>query len=131
MKGNSEAPDQDPVLRYKESIESLNIVMNDVKKKNQEKTEQFIIFDCSRLKVSLLEYGTDFIQQIFTHLIKESKDELYALLNEFSNTIENLNNPVHDIEYLKKRQYILVETRAKLPVLEAKREPIVKKFRYI
>jgi len=62
LRGTQGELDQDPVQRYKESIESLIDVMNDVKNKQQQKPEQFIILDCSKLKNSLIEYGTDFIQ---------------------------------------------------------------------
>jgi hypothetical protein len=49
--------DMDPVQKYKESIETLNDVMNDVKNKQPQKAEQFIILDCSKLKISLTEFG--------------------------------------------------------------------------
>ena len=105
--------------------------MNDVKNKQQQKPEQFIILDCSKLKNSLIEYGTDFIQQIFAHLIKESKEDLNALLNEFTDTVEELKTPPTQLEHLKKNKDLYNDVRAKLTQLDAKREPIKKKFQYI
>jgi len=54
------------------------------------KTEQFIIVDCSKLKNSLTEYGNEFMQTIYQHLIKESKTELNSLLQEFTDIIDEL-----------------------------------------
>jgi hypothetical protein len=84
---------EDSVQKYKESIESLIDVINDVKNKQQEKQEQFIKFDYSRLKGSLIDSGQEFIQKIFQHLIKESKEDLNNLLNEFDETIATLKTP--------------------------------------
>lgn len=78
--GNKDQLDPDPVQRYKESIESLNDVLNDVKNKHQFKQEQFINLDSSQLKSSLLEHGNEFIQTIFNYLISESKEDLNSLL---------------------------------------------------
>ena len=67
--GSKDALDPDPVQKYKDSIESLNDVLNDIKNKHSQKPEQFIILDCSKLKYTLLEQGNKFIQQLFEHLI--------------------------------------------------------------
>lgn len=56
---------EDSVQKYKESIESLIDVINDVKNKQQEKQEAFIKFDYSKLKNSLIDSGNEFIQKIF------------------------------------------------------------------
>jgi len=128
LRGNQGDVDQDPVQRYKESIESLIDVMNDVKNKQPQKPEQFIILDCSKLKNSLTEYGNDFIQKIFEHLIKESKDDLNQLLNEFTDTIDVLKQPTGKLDHLKTNKDLYNEVRKKLPLLEARREPIKKKF---
>jgi len=80
MLGNKDQLDPDPVQRYKEGIESLNDVLNDVKNKHPSKQEQFIIIDYSKYKNSLLEHGYEFIQFIFNTLIQESKDDLNSLL---------------------------------------------------
>jgi hypothetical protein len=90
LRGAQGALDQDPVQRYKESIESLIDLMNEIRNKHAQKPEKFIILDCSRLKTSLTEYGTEFIQKIFQHLIQESKQELTGLLGEFEDTIAKL-----------------------------------------
>ena len=123
--------DQDPVQRYKEQIEGLVDVMNDVKNKQPQKAEQFIILDCSKLKASLTDSGNQLIADIFEHLIAESKEELNGLLNEFHDTIEELKTPSTKLEHLKKNRDLLAEVKAKLPALEARRDPIKKKFQYI
>lgn len=105
--------------------------MNDVKNKQQQKPEQFIILDCSKLKNSLIEYGTDFIQQIFAHLIKESKEDLNNLLNEFTDTVEELKTPPTQLDHLKKNKDLYNEVRSKLATFDARRDPIKKKFQYI
>jgi deoxyadenosine/deoxycytidine kinase len=131
LRGNQGDVDQDPVQRYKESIESLIDVMNDVKNKQPQKPEQFIILDCSKLKNSLTEYGNDFIQKIFEHLIKESKDDLNQLLGEFTDTIEILKQQTGKLDHLKTNKDLYAEVKKKLPLLEARRDPIKKKFQYI
>lgn len=131
LRGNQGDVDQDPVQRYKESIESLIDVMNDVKNKQPQKPEQFIILDCSKLKNSLTEYGNDFIQKIFEHLIKESKDDLNQLLFEFTDTIETLKQQTGKLDHLKTNKDLYAEVKKKLPLLEARRDPIKKKFQYI
>ena len=128
LRGNQGDVDQDPVQRYKESIESLIDVMNDVKNKQPQKPEQFIILDCSKLKNSLTEYGNDFIQKIFEHLIKESKDDLNQLLNGFTDTIDVLKQQTGKLDHLKTNKDLYAEVKKKLPLLEARREPIKKKF---
>ena len=128
LRGNQGDVDKDPVQRYKESIESLIDVMNDVKNKQPQKPEQFIILDCSKLKNSLTEYGNDFIQKIFEHLIKESKDDLNQLLNEFTDTIDVLKQQTGKLDHLKTNKDLYAEVKKKLPLLEARREPIKKKF---
>jgi len=131
LRGNQGDIDQDPVQRYKESIESLIDVMNDVKNKQPQKPEQFIILDCSKLKNSLTEYGNDFIQKIFEHLIKESKDDLNQLLNEFTDTIDVLKQQTGKLDHLKTNKDLYTAVKNKLPELEARRDPIKKKFQYI
>lgn len=117
--------------RYKESIYGLINIRNDVKNKQPQKPEQFIILDCSKLKNTLTEYGDEFIQQIFQHLIKESKEDLNNLLTEFTETIEELKTPPTKLEHLKKNKDLYTEVRAKLHILDAKRDPIKRKFQYI
>ena len=87
--------------------------------------------DCSKLKNSLTEYGDDFIQQIFQHLIKESKEDLNQLLTEFTETIDELQTPPTKLEHLKKNKDLYSEVRGKIHILEARRDPIKKKFQYI
>lgn len=121
----------DSVQKYKESIESLVDVINDVKNKQQEKQEQFIKFDYSRLKGSLIDSGNEFIQKIFQHLIKESKEDLNNLLNEFDETIATLKTPPTQLTMLKKNRDLHEEVKKKMDELDARREPIKKKFQYI
>jgi len=64
-------------------------------------------------------------------LIKESKEDLNNLLNEFTETIDELKTPPVKLEHLKKNKDLYTEVRAKLNVLDARRDPIKKKFQYI
>lgn len=105
--------------------------MNDVKNKQPQKAEQFIILDCSKLKASLTDSGNQLIADIFEHLIAESKEELNSLLTEFHDTIEELKAPATVLERLKQNKDLYAEVKAKLPQLEARRDPIKKKFQYI
>jgi hypothetical protein len=50
------------------------------------------------------------------------------LLNEFTETIEELKTPPTKLEHLKKNKDLYNEVRGKLHVLDARREPIKKKF---
>jgi hypothetical protein len=52
-------------------------------------------------------------------------------LQEFVETIEELKTPSTDLPHLKKNKDKYNEVRNKLPFLEARREPIKKKFQYI
>ena len=53
--GSKDALDPDPVQKYRDSIESLGDVLNDIKNRSSQKAEQFIILDCSKLKYTLTE----------------------------------------------------------------------------
>jgi hypothetical protein len=106
-------------------------VINDIKNRQQQKHEQFIIFDYSKLKNTLIEYGNDFMQQIFQHLIKESKEELNNLLFEFEDTISILKTPPTQLMMLKKNKDLFKEVKEKLHIYDARREPIKKKFQFI
>jgi hypothetical protein len=47
-------------------------------------------------------------------LIKESKEDLNALLNEFTDTVEELKTPPTQLEHLKKNKDLYHDVRAKL-----------------
>jgi hypothetical protein len=47
-------------------------------------------------------------------LIKESKEDLNALLNEFTDTVEELKTPPTQLEHLKKNKDLYNDVRAKL-----------------
>jgi len=49
-------------------------------------------------------------------------------LSEFTETIEELKTPPTKLEHLKKNKDLYNEVRKKLHVLDARREPIKKKF---
>jgi dynein heavy chain len=106
-------------------------VITDVKNKQPQKPEQFIILDCAKLKASLTECGSTFIQDIFDHLIEESKRDLNELLDEFTTTIDTLKTPPTKLEHLKINKDLYASVRAKLPQLDARRDPIKKKFQYL
>jgi hypothetical protein len=126
--GAKDSLDPDPVAKYKESIDGLSDVLNDIKNKHSQKPEQFIILDCSKLKSTLLEQGNIIIQSLFEHLIKDSKEDLNSLLQEFQETIDELKTPSADFAHLKKNKDKYNEVRNKLQYLNARREPIKKKF---
>lgn len=81
--------------------------MNDITNKQSQKPEQFIIFDYSQLMSTLKEYGVEFIHDVFKHLIKESKDDLNNLLNEYQFTIEELKTQPNNLVHLKKNKDLL------------------------
>ena len=83
------------------------------------------------MKNTLIEYGNECIQTIFQHLIKESKDDLNNLLNEFDDTITILKTPPTQLAMLKKNKDLFKATKEKLAILDAKRDPIKRKFIYI
>lgn len=67
-------------MKYKDAIELLTEVMNDIKNKQSQKPELFIILDCSRIKNTLLDLANKLIQQQFERLIKDAKHDLNSLL---------------------------------------------------
>jgi len=80
--------DADPVAGYKQTIEQLHEILQDIRfNKQVQNSQQFIVLDCSHLKSALMEHANDFIQQLYVHLMRESKDELNGLLKEFDDTI--------------------------------------------
>jgi len=111
LRGAQGELDLDPVQRYKEQIEGLVDVMNDVKNKQPLKPEQFIILDCSKLKASLTDSGNQLIADIFEQLIAEAKEELNTLLTEFTETIEELKTPPAKLEHLKRNKDLYAEVR--------------------
>jgi len=61
-------------------------------------------------------------------LIKESKEDLNNLLNEFDETIVTLKTPPTQLIMLKKNKDLYAEVKNKMEELEARRDPIKKKF---
>lgn len=90
LRGASDEDGEDPVQRYKESIESINEIVIDVNNKPGQQAEGFIIIDCSLLKNKLQEYGQEFISKIVNHLVEESKTDLNSMLQEFEDTAGEL-----------------------------------------
>lgn len=123
--------DQDDLLKYKDAIELLTEVMNDIKNKQSQKAELFIILDCSRIKNTLLDLANKLIQQQFERLIKDAKLDLNSLLQEFVDTVEELKTPSTDLAHLKKNKDKQSEVKSKMKKLEDRRDPIRKKFQYI
>lgn len=64
-------------------------------------------------------------------MIQESKEDLNSLLKEFVETVEELKTPSTDYAHLKKTKEKYNEVRNKMQTLDARREPIKKKFQYI
>lgn len=83
------------------------------------------------MKNALVEHGTEFIQTIFNYLVQESKEDLNSLLQEFVETIDELKTPATDLAHLKKNKDKYNEVRNKLHLLDARREPVKKKFQFI
>ena len=54
-----------------------------------------------------------------------------SLLQEFVETIDELKTPSTDLAHLKKNKDKFAEVKNKLQFLDARREPIKKKFQYI
>jgi hypothetical protein len=61
-------------------------------------------------------------------LINESKDDLNNLLNEFTDTVEELKTPPAALDHLKKNKDLYYQVRAKMGELDARRDPIKMKF---
>lgn len=131
LRGASDEDNEDPVQRYKESIESINEIIIDVNNKPGQQAEGFIIIDCSLLKNKLNEYGQEFINKIINHLVEESKTDLNTMLQEFDDTANELMQPPNGLHQLKKNKDLMQEVLTKLPQMGGKREPIKKKFAYI
>lgn len=64
-------------------------------------------------------------------MIKESKEDLNNLLTEFDETIATLKTPPTQLMALKKNKDLYAEVKSKMDELEARRDPIKKKFAYI
>jgi hypothetical protein len=127
-----QAQDQDNMLeKYKDAIELLTEVLNDIKNKQSQKPELFIILDCSRIKNTLLDLANKLIQQQFERLIKDAKHDLNSLLTQFTTTVEELKTPCLDYAQLKKNKDKFAEVKAKIKQLEDRKDPIRKKFQYI
>ena len=61
-------------------------------------------------------------------MIQESKEDLSSLLDEFVQTIEELKTPSTELSHLKKNKDKYNEVKNKLSFLEARKDPIKKKF---
>jgi hypothetical protein len=53
------------------------------------------------------------------------------LLQEFSDTIDELKTPSLDLQHLKKNRDRYADVKNRLNILDARRDPIKKKFQYI
>jgi hypothetical protein len=104
LRGSAEEDGEDPVQRYKESIESVTEILIDINNKPGQQSEGFIIIDCSRLKIKLIQYGNDFIHKIIGHLVEESKTDLNNLLQEFEDTANELMQHPNKLDHLKKNK---------------------------
>jgi TolA-binding protein len=68
---------------------------------------------------------------ILEHLKKDARNDLTTLIEEMHNTVEDLKMPSQKREQLKKNKERYNEVRAKQHLLEARIEPIKKKFAFI
>jgi hypothetical protein len=131
LRGSAEEDGEDPVQRYKESIESVTEILIDINNKPGQQSEGFIIIDCSLLKTKLIQYGYDFIHKIIGHLVEESKTDLNNLLQEFEDTANELMQHPNKLDHLKKNKDLMNDVQSRLPQMSGRRDPIKKKFAYI
>ncbi len=118
--------------KHKDAIQLLtDEVHNDIKNKQSQRPELFIILDCSRLKNTLLDQANKLIHYHFEALIKNTKQELNSLLTEFVETVEELKQPSLDLQHLKKNKDKYAEVKSKMKRLEDRKDPIKKQFQYI
>lgn len=83
------------------------------------------------LKQTLLDLGNEYMTYILEHLKKDARNDLTTLIEEMHNTVEDLKLPSQKREQLKKNKERYNEVRAKQHLLEARIEPIKKKFAFI
>jgi hypothetical protein len=131
LRGSAEEDGEDPVQRYKESIESVTEILIDINNKPGQQPEGFIIIDCSILKTRLIQYGHEFIHTIIGHLVKDAKDDLNNLLGEFEDTASKLMQYPNKLDHLKKNKDLMNDVQSRLPQMSGRRDPIKKKFAYI
>lgn len=79
----------------------------------------------------MLELANKLIQSQFERLIKDAKHDLNSLLQEFVETVDELKTPSTDLVHLKKNKDKQAEVKSKMGKLDARRDPIRKKFQYI
>jgi hypothetical protein len=83
------------------------------------------------MKNDLIDHGNTFIQQIFSHLVTESKKDLQSFLDELHDNVEELKRPCQNRAELKHNREKYKEVKAKYPQYQARIEPIKKKFEFI
>lgn len=131
LKVSLDAADNDSVIKYKNGIENLKEIVDDVRLKPVQKNEQFIILDSSKMKNDLIDHGNTFIAQIFSHLVTESKKDLNTFLTELHDTVDELKRPCQNRPELKKNREKNKEVKANMAQIKARIEPIKKKFEFI
>lgn len=131
FKQDLEKNEDNPVFAYKRAIEELTENLSDIRHKFAQKTEQFISLESSLLKQTLLDLGNEYMTYILEHLKKDARNDLTTLIEEMHNTVEDLKLPSQKREQLKKNKERYNEVRAKQHLLEARIEPIKKKFAFI
>lgn len=131
FKQDLEKNEDNPVFAYKRAIEELTENLSDIRHKFAQKTEQFISLESSLLKQTLLDLGNEYMTYILEHLKKDAKTDLNTLIDEMQQTVEELKQPSQKRDQLKKNKERYNEVRAKQHLLEARIEPIKKKFAFI
>jgi hypothetical protein len=122
---------QDPVEQYRTQIELMNEQRTEIRGGETSQQEQFLLLDFSKLLKDLGSFALDFTQTIFSHILKESREELDALLNEYKTTIQELKTPAGDQIDLKRNKDKMEEVQQKLLILDNRRDPIKKKFEFL
>ena len=91
----------DPVAQFKQSVEQLQELINDIKNKPSSSNHQFIQIDSGKLKASLIDQAQSLINGIFQNLTKTSQNDLNSFIKELQETVEELKQSSTRLETLK------------------------------
>jgi dynein heavy chain len=127
----NQTDEQDPVQKYKDSIEQLGGVADEITNHLPIKPVLFVNLDCTKLKESLRDAVHDNTQTIYQHLIREAKKDLNDLIENWADTLNTLKQPASTLPLLKDNKKLLEEVKEKIPLYIQQIEPIKLKFKYI
>jgi dynein heavy chain len=127
----NQTDEQDPVQKYRDSIEQLQGVQDEITNHLPVKPVLFVNLDCTKLKESLRDAVHLNTQTIYQHLISEAKKDLNDLIESWGEIITTLKQPANTLQLLKDNKKLLEDVKEKIPVYDQKRDPIKLKFKYI